>query len=173
MKTLDPSAATIQRTGLGFDTHRLGTGRPLIIGGVTIPHELGLLGCSDADVLAHAISDALLGAIAAGDIGQHFPDTDPQWQNADSIALLRRVVALLDEHGWAVVNVDATIVAEAPKMAPHIPAMRANLSQALNVAIDRISVKATTVEKLGAIGRCEGISTIAVANVVRINKLQP
>lgn len=153
------------RTGIGFDTHRLVTERKLILGGVEIAHTHGLLGHSDADVLTHAIMDALLGAIAQGDIGQHFPDTDPQWKGADSIALLRAVVALLQSKGWAIENVDATILAERPKLMPHLPAMRQCLATAMQVTIDQVSVKATTVEGLGAIGRREGISAMAVATV--------
>ena len=153
------------RTGIGFDTHRLVEGRRLILGGVDIPHTHGLLGHSDADVLTHAIMDALLGAVAAGDIGQHFPDTDPQWAGADSLALLRAVVARLAAQGWRVGNVDATVLAERPKLLPHIPAMRERLAAAMGVGVGAVSVKATTVEGLGAIGRREGISAMAVATV--------
>ncbi len=153
------------RTGIGFDTHRLVEGRRLILGGVAIPHPVGLLGHSDADVLTHALMDALLGAIADGDIGQHFPDTDPQWAGADSLALLRAVVARLAAQGWRPANVDATVLAERPKLAPHIPAMRERLADALGLPIGAVSVKATTVEGLGAIGRREGISALAVATV--------
>ncbi len=154
------------RTGIGFDTHRLVEGRKLILGGVEIEHTVGLLGHSDADVLTHAIMDALLGAIADGDIGQHFPDTDPQWKGADSIKLLEEVIRRLHAKGWKVNNVDATVLAERPKLMPHIPAMRACLAKAMQVDVDRVAVKATTVEGLGAIGRREGISTMAVATVV-------
>lgn len=153
------------RTGIGFDTHRLVEGRRLILGGVAIPHPVGLLGHSDADVLTHALMDALLGAIADGDIGQHFPDTDPQWAGADSLALLRAVVARLAAQGWRPANVDATVLAERPKLAPHIPAMRERLADALGLPVGAVSVKATTVEGLGAIGRREGISALAVATV--------
>lgn len=153
------------RTGIGFDTHRLVEGRKLILGGVAIPHPVGLLGHSDADVLTHALMDALLGAIADGDIGQHFPDTDPQWAGADSLALLRAVVARLAAQGWRPANVDATVLAERPKLAPHIPAMRERLADALGLPVGAVSVKATTVEGLGAIGRREGISALAVATV--------
>ena len=155
------------RTGIGFDTHRLVTGRKLILGGVAIPHETGLLGHSDADVLTHAIMDALLGAAADGDIGQHFPDTDPKWAGADSLALLRAVVARLAANGWRPVNVDATILAERPKLMPHIPAMRQRLAEALGIDASAVSVKATTVEGLGAIGRREGISALATALIER------
>lgn len=153
------------RTGIGFDTHRLVEGRRLILGGVAIPHPVGLLGHSDADVLTHALMDALLGAIADGDIGQHFPDTAPQWAGADSLALLRAVVARLAAQGWRPANVDATVLAERPKLAPHIPAMRERLADALGLPVGAVSVKATTVEGLGAIGRREGISALAVATV--------
>jgi len=153
------------RTGIGFDTHRLVEGRKLVLGGVEIAHALGLLGHSDADVLAHAIMDALLGAIADGDIGQHFPDTDAKWKNADSLKLLEAVVARVRAQGWEVVNVDATVLAERPKLMPHIPAMRERLAQAMGVEVGAVSVKATTVEGLGAIGRQEGISAMAVATV--------
>lgn len=154
------------RTGIGFDTHRLVACRPLVIGGVVIPHECGLLGHSDADVLVHAIMDALLGAIADGDIGQHFPPGDARWQDANSIELLRLVVTRLHTHGWQVVNVDSTVLAEAPRLAPHIPNMRICLAEALGVDTMQVSVKATTNEGLGAIGRREGISAMAVATVI-------
>ncbi len=156
------------RTGIGFDTHRLVEGRKLILGGVEIAHPFGLLGHSDADVLTHAIMDALLGAIAAGDIGQHFPDTDPKWEGADSLKLLCAVVALLRERGWRVGNVDATVLAERPKLMAHIPEMRSRLAEAMGVGEADVSVKATTVEGLGAIGRREGISAMAVATVERL-----
>ena len=153
------------RTGIGFDTHRLVEGRKLVLGGVEIAHTLGLLGHSDADVLAHAIMDALLGAIADGDIGQHFPDTDAKWKDADSLKLLEAVAGRVRAQGWEVVNVDATVLAERPKLMPHIPAMRERLAQAMGVEVGAVSVKATTVEGLGAIGRQEGISAMAVATV--------
>ena len=155
----------MQRTGIGYDIHRLVAGRPLILGGVEISHPMGLLGHSDADVLTHAIMDALLGAVADGDIGRHFPDSDPRWQGADSLALLRQVVARLAANGWRVGNVDATILAEAPRLAPHIATIRARLAEALGVPVTAVSVKATTVEGLGAIGRREGIAALAVATV--------
>ena len=157
----------MHRTGIGFDTHRLVEGRALILGGVRIPHATGLLGHSDADVLTHAIMDALLGAVADGDIGRHFPDTDPRWKDADSLDLLRQVTARLASLGWQVGNVDATVLAEAPRLAPHIDRMRTRLAAALGVADGAVSVKATTVEGLGAIGRREGISAMAVATVTR------
>ena len=153
------------RTGIGFDTHRLVDHRKLILGGVEIEHPQGLLGHSDADVLTHAIMDALLGAIADGDIGQHFPDTDPKWAGADSLVLLKAVTERLHSKGWRIGNVDATVLAERPKLMPYIPAMREKLAQAMSIPVDTVSVKATTVEGLGAIGRREGISTMAVATV--------
>ena len=149
------------RIGNGFDVHPLVTGRPLILGGVNIPHDRGLAGHSDADVLLHAIADAVLGALALGDIGKHFPDTDPQWRGADSRALLRHVFALAFNSGWEIGNVDATVIAQAPKIAPHVMAMRANLASDLNCDETRISVKATTTEKLGFTGREEGIAALA------------
>ena len=159
------SLSRLPRTGIGFDTHRLVEGRKLILGGIEIPHPVGLLGHSDADVLTHALMDALLGAIADGDIGQHFPDTDPRWEGADSIELLRAVVERLRSKGWQVVNVDITVLAERPKLKPYIPAMRERLAEAMAIAPGFVSVKATTVEGLGAIGRREGISAMAVAMV--------
>ena len=154
-------------TGIGFDTHRLVEGRRLVLGGVEIPHTLGLLGHSDADVLAHAIMDALLGAIAAGDIGHLFPDDDPAWAGADSLGLLRRVAALVRERGWRIENIDATVMAERPKLAPHIDAMRARLAEAAGIPVEDVSVKATTMEKMGHLGREEGIGAMAVATVVQ------
>lgn len=155
----------MQRTGIGYDTHRLTEGRALVLGGVRIPHTQGLLGHSDADVLTHAVMDALLGAVADGDIGKHFPDTDARWKDADSLVLLRQVIARLVARGWRVGNVDATVMAEAPRLAPHIADMRARLAEALGVTLEAVSVKATTVEGLGAIGRREGIAAMAVATV--------
>ncbi len=151
------------RVGQGFDVHRLVAGRRLVIGGVEIAHERGLLGHSDADVLLHAICDALLGAAALGDIGAHFPDTDARYAGIDSRALLRHVRALLAERGWQVVNVDATIIAEAPRMAPHIARMRANIAADLGLEPGAVGVKATTTEGLGFAGRGEGIAAQAVA----------
>ena len=156
------------RTGIGFDSHRLTDGRPLILGGVTIPHERGLQGHSDADVLAHALCDALLGAVADGDIGQHFPDTDTQWHGADSMTLLALVVARLTRAGWRIVNADATIVAEAPKLAPHILAMRGRLSEVMEISLAQVSVKAKTNEGMDAVGRREGIAVLATALVEHI-----
>ena len=149
--------------GLGYDTHRLVEGRPLILGGVRIEHELGLAGHSDADVLTHALIDALLGAAGLGDIGQHFPDTDPAWRDADSIALLREVAGLVRGEGLRVVNVDATVVLERPKVAPHRAAMRARLAEALGLEERRVNVKATTGEGIGFVGRGEGAAALAVA----------
>jgi len=150
------------RIGHGYDVHCLVEGRKLILGGVDVPHERGLLGHSDADVLLHAIADAILGALALGDIGKHFPDTDPQYKGADSRKLLRHVIALAGQKGYALCNVDATIVAQRPKLAPFIPEMRANISEDLAAEIDRINVKATTTEQLGFAGRGEGIAAYAV-----------
>ena len=150
------------RIGHGYDVHRLVPGRPLILGGVEIPWERGLLGHSDADVLTHALMDALLGAAALGDIGKLFPDTDPAWAGADSVELLRRVVALLEAHGFAVENADCTVLAQAPKLAPHIPAMRRRLAEAMGLDVGRVSVKATTEEGLGFTGSGAGIAAHAV-----------
>ena len=150
------------RIGHGFDVHQLVAGRKCIIGGVEIAHDKGLLGHSDADVLLHAICDALLGAAGLGDIGRHFPDTDSQYQGADSRELLRKVIALLKNAGFSVGNIDATIIAQAPKMAPYIPTMVANIAADSNVELSRVNVKATTTEKLGFIGRGEGIAAEAV-----------
>lgn len=155
------------RVGLGYDVHRLVEGRPLVLGGVSIEHDRGLEGHSDADALVHAVVDALLGAAALGDIGQHFPDTDERWRGADSLAMLRHVVALLAERGYRVGNVDSVVVAEAPRMKPHIPAMRERLAQALEVEIDCVAVKATTEEGLGPVGRHEAIAARAVALIAR------
>ena len=151
------------RIGTGYDLHRLEAGRPLIIGGVTIPHDTGLAGHSDADVLCHAVTDAILGAAASGDIGQHFPDTDPKWKGANSIELLKGAVAIVRAEGYDIVNVDAVVIAERPKIAPHIPAMRANLAQAIGVAVSAVSVKGKTNEKVDALGRNEAIAVHAVA----------
>ena len=155
----------MSRFGMGYDVHQLVEGRRLIMGGVEIPFEKGLLGHSDADVLLHAISDALLGAAALGDIGKHFPDTDERYKGADSLKLLEEVGRLLAEKGYAVGNVDATIVAQRPKMAPHIPVMRENIARVLHVDVDRINVKATTEEHLGFTGSGQGISAYAVAGI--------
>ncbi len=150
------------RIGTGYDVHRLVEGRDLIIGGEKIPYEKGLLGHSDADVLLHAISDALLGAAALGDIGKHFPDSDEKYKGADSLALLREVGRMLEENNYFISNIDATIIAQAPKMRPYIENMRSNIAVALNIAVSQVSVKATTEEGLGFSGRGEGISAQAV-----------
>jgi len=151
------------RIGQGFDAHALVAGRKLVIGGVEIPYEKGLAGHSDADVLIHAVCDALLGAAALGDIGRHFPDTDPKYRNADSRAFLREVGRKIREAGFAIANLDATVIAEAPKMALHIGAMVANLAADLEIRPDQVNVKAKTAERLGAIGRGEGIAAEAIA----------
>ena len=153
------------RIGHGYDVHRLVEGRKLILGGVEVPHTLGLLGHSDADVLTHAVMDALLGAAALGDIGRHFPDTDPAYAGADSLKLLDHVVELLAGRGWQVGNVDATVLAQAPKLAPHLPAIRRNLADRLQVPLSRVSVKATTEEGLGFTGAGEGMAAHAVCLV--------
>ncbi|MCL1887604.1 MAG: 2-C-methyl-D-erythritol 2,4-cyclodiphosphate synthase [Kiritimatiellaeota bacterium] len=155
------------RVGIGFDAHRFAPGRPCVLGGVEIPHPLGLLGHSDADVLTHAIMDALLGAAALGDIGQHFPDSDERWRNASSIALLRRVAQRLAENGWRAANVDASVQAEAPRLAPHNAAMRRNIADALALDSSAVSVKATTMEGMGAVGRNEGMTAMAVATILK------
>ena len=155
------------RIGHGYDVHRLTAGRKLILGGVDIPWEEGLLGHSDADVLTHAVMDALLGAAALGDIGRHFPDTDPAYAGADSLKLLDHVIALLEEKGWQVGNVDATILAQKPKLAPYIETMRDNLAARLKIGRDRVNVKATTEERLGFTGAEEGIAAHAVCLLER------
>lgn len=154
------------RIGHGYDVHRLVAGRPLVLGGVTVPSDVGLDGHSDADVLAHAIADALLGAAALGDIGLHFPDTDAAWKGADSIDLLRAVTAHVAEAGWRVGNVDATVVLERPKLRPHIDAMRARLAEAMGVDVSDVSVKATTGERMGFVGTGEGAAAHAVCLLV-------
>lgn len=156
------------RIGHGYDVHKLVEGRKLIMGGVDIPFEKGLLGHSDADVLLHAIADAILGALALGDIGKHFPDTDPAFKGADSIKLLEHVVSLAIAKGYAIGNLDATIIAQRPKMAPHIQTMRANVAKACKVDIELINIKATTEEGLGFTGRAEGISAHAVVLMARL-----
>ncbi len=155
------------RIGQGYDLHRLAEGRPLILGGVTIPHEKGLMGHSDADVLAHAITDALLGAAALGNIGQHFPDTDPQFKDADSLVLLREAVEMVRREGYRVVNIDSTVVAQRPKLNPHIGAIRARLAGAMAMDVSQVSVKAKTNEGVGPEGREEAISAHAIALVER------
>ncbi len=154
--------------GIGYDTHRLVEGRKLILGGVEIPHSKGLLGHSDADVLCHAVADALLGAVAAGDIGRHFPNTDASIEGISSLELLRRTRQILADANARPINIDAMVVAEAPKIAPHVEAMRINLSDALQLPLERVSIKATTNEGMGFLGRGEGISVMAVAGVEKL-----
>ncbi|MBQ7338560.1 MAG: 2-C-methyl-D-erythritol 2,4-cyclodiphosphate synthase [Clostridia bacterium] len=155
------------RIGHGYDVHRLTEGRELILGGVHIPHTTGLLGHSDADVLAHAIADALLGALALGDIGKHFPDTDPQYKGADSLKLLAAVATLLRTKGYQIGNVDATILAQKPKLAPHIGVMCQNLADAMDISVEQVSVKATTEEGLGFTGELQGMAAHAVCLVYK------
>lgn len=150
------------RVGEGWDTHALVSGRPLILGGVTIPHTHGLLGHSDADALLHALTDALFGAAGLGDIGRHFPDTDAQFKGADSLVLLKEAARRVGEAGWHIGNVDATIVAQAPKMAPHIPLMRERIAQALGLPVDAVNVKAKTAEKMGPVGEGRAIEARAI-----------
>lgn len=158
------------RIGHGYDVHRLVPGRKLILGGVEIPHHLGLLGHSDADVAAHALMDALLGAAALGDIGQHFPDNDPAYAGSDSLVLLGKVMDLLAREGWRVENVDMTILAQKPKLMPHIPQMRQNFSRAMGLPVTAISVKATTEERLGFTGAEQGIAAHAVALIETLDR---
>lgn len=150
------------RVGYGYDVHRMVEGRKLILGGVDIPYEKGLLGHSDADVLLHAVTDALFGAAALGDIGSHFPDTDPRWKGADSLKLLEACGAELREHGWRVVNIDSTVVAQRPKLLPHVPQMRENIARALGLEVSQVSVKGKTEEGLGFTGSGEGMAVHAV-----------
>ncbi|WP_041596323.1 2-C-methyl-D-erythritol 2,4-cyclodiphosphate synthase [Halothece sp. PCC 7418] len=150
------------RVGNGYDIHQLGEGRPLMIGGVKIDHHLGLVGHSDADVLTHAIMDAMLGALSLGDIGHYFPPSDPKWANADSIELLKEVKGVMRDQGWSVGNIDAVVVAEKPKLKPHLKAMRDRVAQTLEINLDQVSIKATTNEKMDAVGREEAISSYAV-----------
>ncbi|NJN86075.1 MAG: 2-C-methyl-D-erythritol 2,4-cyclodiphosphate synthase [Leptolyngbyaceae cyanobacterium SL_7_1] len=154
------------RIGNGYDIHRLVPDRPLILGGIAIPHELGLLGHSDADVLTHAIMDAMLGALSLGDIGHYFPPSDPQWAGADSVMLLEQVNQLIHQNGWVVSNLDSVIIAERPKLKPHLQTMRDRLATALALSVDQISIKATTNETLGPTGREEGIAAHAVVLLV-------
>jgi 2-C-methyl-D-erythritol 2,4-cyclodiphosphate synthase len=155
------------RVGEGWDTHALVTGRPLILGGVTITHTHGLLGHSDADALLHAITDAVLGGAGLGDIGRHFPDTDPTFKGADSVVLLQEAVRRVGEAGWVIGNVDSTIVAQAPKMAPHIPAMREKIAAALGVAVEAVNVKAKTAENMGPVGKGRAIEARAVCLLLK------
>jgi len=162
-----PVFASPFRIGEGWDSHALVSGRALILGGVTIPHTHGLLGHSDADALAHAITDALFGAAAMGDIGRHFPDTDEQFRGADSLALLAEAARRVRAAGWKIANIDCTIVAEKPKMAPHVPAMRLRLGQAMTVQPDQVNIKAKTAEGMGPVGRGESIEARAVCLLMR------
>jgi 2-C-methyl-D-erythritol 2,4-cyclodiphosphate synthase len=164
---MNKTPATIWRIGEGWDVHALVTGRRLILGGVEIPHTHGLLGHSDADALCHAITDALFGASALGDIGHHFPDTDERFRGADSIALLAEAARRVRAAGWEIGNIDSTVIAQAPKMAPHILAMRQRVAQALLLPIDQVSVKAKTAEKMGPVGRGEAIEARAICLLVR------
>lgn len=157
------------RIGQGFDVHQLTPGRPLIIGGITIPYEQGLLGHSDADVLLHTVADACLGAIGAGDIGKHFPDTDPAFKNADSALLLEHVWKIVKEKGYVLGNIDCTIIAQRPKMAPYIDQMKQRIAELLEAALEQVNVKATTTEKLGFAGRGEGIAAQAVVLLKEAN----
>ncbi|MHB1419428.1 MAG: 2-C-methyl-D-erythritol 2,4-cyclodiphosphate synthase [Bacillota bacterium] len=154
------------RVGLGYDVHRLTAGRELILGGVSVPYSLGLLGHSDADVLSHAVADALIGAAAAGDLGQHFPDSDPQFKDIRSILLLERVRSLLADQGFKVNNVDAVVAAEKPKLAPYINEMRRNIALALDVGYEAVSIKATTTEGLGFVGTGEGMAAWAIVSIL-------
>lgn len=155
------------RIGNGYDIHRLVEERALILGGVEIPHSLGLLGHSDADVLTHAIMDAMLGALSLGDIGHYFPPTDPKWQGANSLVLLEQVHQIINDQGWQISNIDSTIVAERPKLKPHIKTMRDRLAETLQIDSNKVSVKATTNEKLGPVGREEGICAYAVVLLIK------
>lgn len=157
------------RIGVGFDAHRLVKGRPLTIGGVKIPHDLGLSGHSDADVLIHAIIDGILGALAMGDIGTHFPDNDPTYKDIDSMVMLEKVMGWVKREGYVVNNLDNTIVAERPKLAPHIPGMKERLSNALEILPSQINIKATTTEGMGFCGRGEGISALSIVSLVKSN----
>jgi 2-C-methyl-D-erythritol 2,4-cyclodiphosphate synthase len=158
----NPASPPRWRIGEGWDTHALVIGRPLVLGGVTIPHSHGLLGHSDADALCHAITDALFGAAALGDIGHHFPDTDARFEGADSVALLAEAARRVRAAGWEIGNIDSTIVAQAPKLAPHIAAMRQRIAVALGIALDQVNVKAKTAERMGPVGRGEAIEARAV-----------
>lgn len=155
------------RIGNGYDIHQLVPERKLILGGVEIPHSLGLLGHSDADVLTHAIMDALLGALGMGDIGHYFPPSDPKWKGANSMMLMERIEEIIRSQGWKINNIDSTVVAEQPKLKPHLKAMRTAIAQVLNLEIEQISIKATTNEKLGPVGREEGICAYAVALLIK------
>jgi 2-C-methyl-D-erythritol 2,4-cyclodiphosphate synthase len=157
------------RIGQGYDSHRFAEGRPLVLGGVTIPHDRGLAGHSDADAVAHALTDALLGAAGLGDIGRHFPPSDERWKDADSLDLLRRVMPLLEEEGYQVVNADVTVVTESPKIGPHAPEMATRLAEVIGISPGNISIKGKTNEGLGWIGRGEGIAVLAVVLIDRMS----
>lgn len=161
----------LPRTGIGYDVHRFQAGRRLVLGGIEIPHAEGLEGHSDADVLLHAIADALLGAAALGDIGQHFPPSDPQWKDFDSRAIVARAVALLRDAGYGPVNVDATVIAEAPKLLPHTSAIRKTIADIIGLSVRDVSLKATTNEGMGFVGRREGIAALAIATVAPLAAL--
>jgi 2-C-methyl-D-erythritol 2,4-cyclodiphosphate synthase len=150
------------RIGQGFDAHRFVEGRPLILGGVEVPHDRGLEGHSDADVLYHAVADAILGALGAGDLGSHFPSSDERWQGLDSARIVEHVAGLIDEHGYGIANLDATLIAQAPRLAAHVPAMQKNLAGLLGTGTERVNVKVTSTDRLGALGREEGIAGLAV-----------
>lgn len=164
---MERPAGLEQRVGLGVDFHRFSPDRPLMLGGIEIPFDKGLLGHSDADVLLHAVSDALLGAASLGDIGQHFPDTDPRFRGADSARLLSAVVSMLGSNGWVADNIDAVVIAEEPKLAPYIAEIRARIAELIDVSADRVGVKATTSESMGALGRGEGIAAQCVVLIRR------
>ena len=153
------------RMGMGYDVHPLAAGRPLILGGATIPHHQGLVGHSDADCLVHAICDALLGAISAGDLGRHFPDSDPRYKDVESLVLLRKVIEIVNQKGFVIVNIDATIVAQAPRLAPYLPQMEERIAETMGVEKERVNIKATSPEGLGFTGQGEGIASYAVALV--------
>lgn len=155
------------RVGQGYDVHAFAEGRPLILGGIEIPHDRGLLGHSDADVLLHTITDAALGAIGEGDIGRHFPDTDPEWKDADSAKLLAHIWKMVEDRGYVLGNVDATIIAQRPKMAPYIEPIKARIAELLNADVSQVNVKATTTEKLGFTGREEGIASLATILLIK------
>jgi len=160
-----PESARELRTGIGYDAHRLAPGLPLVLGGVFLAHDRGPEAHSDGDVLAHAIGDALLGSLALGDLGSHFPDSDPRWRGVSSLTLLGAIASMVRDRGARIVNVDAMVIAEAPRIGPHVAAMRVGLGRALGIAADRVSVKATTNERLGALGRGEGIAALATTLV--------
>lgn len=156
------------RVGIGYDSHKFAAGRPLVLGGVVIPHTLGLLGHSDADAVAHAVTDAIFGAAALGDIGQHFPDTDPQWLDVDSMHLLSEAHRRVQHTGWTLHQTDVTIIAQAPKLAPYVPAMRARMAEVLGVTESAVSIKAKTNEGMGFLGRGEGIAVMAIATLIEL-----